>query len=137
MSINHTTQSGNLVRDAELKYLANNTAVCNFTIAVNERTKRGDEWIDEVNFFDVEVWGKPAEWAGELRKGEGVTVDGKLKQDKWEKDGVKQSRVKIKAFDVVPSKGRGDATSQERAERPTEYSQSAPAKQVPDEDIPF
>lgn len=129
-AINHTTQSGNLVRDAELKYLANNSAVCNFTIACNERIKRGEEWIDEVNFFDVEVFGKPAEWAGSLRKGEGVTVDGKLKQDRWEKGGVKHSRVKIKAFEVVPSKGRGDSTTQERPPAKREESQEV-------EEIPF
>ena len=51
------------------------------------------------HFFDCEYFTKkpPQHWlASQLRKGIGVVVYGSLKQERWEKDGQKQSRIKIK-----------------------------------------
>ena len=92
---------GNLVRDVELRYLPSGTAVGNFTLAVNERVKKGDEWTDEVSYFDIVAFGKTAEACAEfMGKGSSSLVFGRAKQERWEKDGKKYTRVKFIADNV-------------------------------------
>ena len=101
MDINHVIEIGNLTRDEEVNYTTGGMAVGKFSIAVNRRVKKGQEWTDEVNYFDVSLFGKQAESLKPyLIKGKKVAIDGYLKQDRWEKDGQKHSAVKIVANDI-------------------------------------
>ncbi len=101
MDINHVIEIGNLTRDEEVNYTPGGMAVGKFSIAVNRRVKKGQEWTDEVNYFDVSLFGKQAESLKPyLTKGKKVAIDGYLKQDRWEKDGQKHSAVKIVANDI-------------------------------------
>jgi single-strand DNA-binding protein len=96
MNVNSVVEIGNLTRDAELKYTAGGTAVCKFSIAVNYRKKKGDQWEDEANFFDVNIWGKQAEDLHKyLVKGKTVAVDGELRQERWQQEGQNRSKVYI------------------------------------------
>jgi single-strand DNA-binding protein len=56
-----------------------------------------DQSQKEVSFFDIEVWSKLADTCAEnLRKGRGVRVVGRLKQDRWsDAEGKSHSRIKI------------------------------------------
>ena len=82
-------------------YLQNGTCKANVTIAVNRNRKNGDEWIQETSYFDVTIWGKTAEnLKPYLTKGKQIAVEGYLKQDRWEKDGQKFSRINIVAENV-------------------------------------
>lgn len=65
--------TGNLGADPEVRDV-NGQRVCNFRVAV--RVGYGDRAVTV--WRDVSVWGKPAEWAGELRKGDRVTVMGEM-----------------------------------------------------------
>ena len=95
-SYNRVVIVGNLTRDVELRYTPSGTAVTDIALAVNDRIKKNDQWVDEVNFFDVTLWGRTAEVAGEyLSKGSSVLIEGKLKQDRWEQEGKTRSKVKI------------------------------------------
>ena len=99
--LNHVTLIGRLTRDAELKYTPGGLAISSFSIAVNRRRKNGDQWVDEVSYFDINLYGKPAESLKQyLTKGKQVAVDGELRQDRWEKDGQNHSRVYIAANNV-------------------------------------
>jgi single-strand DNA-binding protein len=51
--INTVVIAGNLVRDAELKYTNGGLAICEFSVAVNDQKKQGDQWVEEAYFFDV------------------------------------------------------------------------------------
>ena len=53
MDLNKVILCGRLTKDIEVKYLQNGTAVGNFSLAVNRRVKKNEQWIDEANFFDV------------------------------------------------------------------------------------
>ena len=65
-------------------------------LAVNDRVKRGDQWVDEATFVDITLWGRTAEIANEyLSKGSPVLIEGRLKLDRWEKDGQKHSKLKV------------------------------------------
>lgn len=89
---------GNLTRDIELRYTPSGTPVTDMGMAVNERRKQGEEWVDETTFVDVTLWGRTAEVAGEyLSKGSPVFIEGRLKLETWEKDGQKHYKMKVVA----------------------------------------
>lgn len=116
--INSVVLVGRITKDVgsderSFSYIGNGTAKAVVNIAVNRGVKKGDKWEDETSFFDVVIWGKTAEnLKPRLTKGTQITVSGCLKQDRWEKDGQKQSKVYINAELVeVPnvSKKEGEA----------------------------
>ncbi|WP_440557308.1 single-stranded DNA-binding protein [Treponema succinifaciens] len=110
--INSVVIVGRLTRDAELRYLNSGTAVASISIAVNRSKKDGDQWISEANFFDVSYFGKGAEGIKPyLTKGTQIAVQGSLRQDRWEKDGQKFSRVNILA-DSIELLGSRSSSSQ-------------------------
>ncbi|HBG60599.1 MAG: hypothetical protein A2Y03_00815 [Omnitrophica WOR_2 bacterium GWF2_38_59] len=101
MSLNSVNIMGNLTRDPEMKYTSSGRAVCNLSIANNRIFSKNGEKVTEVSFFDIEVWGVIAENCSKyLSKGSGIIVEGRLRQDRWEKDGKTQSRVRIAANNV-------------------------------------
>jgi single-strand DNA-binding protein len=112
MSLNSVNIMGNLTRDPEMKYTPSGKAVCSLSIANNRIYSKNNEKVTEVSYFDVEVWGVVAENCSKyLLKGQGIIVEGRLRQDRWEKDGKTQSRVRITANNVhfLPKKqGSGD-----------------------------
>jgi len=110
MSLNSVNMMGNLTRDPELKYTNSGKSVCNMSIAINRIYTKNGEKVTEVSYFDIEVWGVIAEnCAKYLTKGSGIIVEGRLKQDRWEKDGKMQSRVRIAANSVHFMPRRGDS----------------------------
>lgn len=114
MSLNSVNIMGNLTRDPEMKYTSSGRAVCNLSIANNRIFSKNGEKVSEVSYFDVEVWGVIAENCSKyLSKGSGIIVEGRLRQDRWEKDGKTQSRVRITANNVhfMPRK-RDEGASQ-------------------------
>ena len=99
--INSLTIVGRLTRDAELKYTNSGSAVTAMSIAVNRSRKDGDQWIEEANFFDISLWGKRGESLNQyLQKGTRIAVTGELRQERWEQDGQKRSRVVIHANNI-------------------------------------
>lgn len=118
-NMNHVDIVGNLTRDltaneADFGYIANGTARANISIAVNRSRKQGDEWVNDVNYFDVTIWGKTAEnLKPYLLKGQKVGISGYLKQDRWEKDGQKHSKVTIVAENVELLGGKSDGNKSE------------------------
>ena len=112
--LNHVVLIGRLTQDLgsderSFGYVGNGQARANVSIAVNRAKKNGNQWIDEVNFFNITIWGKTAEnLKPYLTKGKQICVEGHLKQDRWEKDGQKQSRITIVADNVQLLGGRGD-----------------------------
>lgn len=99
--INSVIIVGRLTRDVELKYMNNGNAVASMSIAVNRSKREGDQWVSEAHFFDVSYFGKGAEAVKPyLTKGKQIAVQGSLRQNRWEKDGQKQSRVVIVADSV-------------------------------------
>ncbi len=101
-NLNSVLVEGNLVRDPELSYTSKGTAVCKFSVACNRSYKQDDQPQKEVSYFDVSTWTRLAEVCGEyLKKGRGVRVVGRLKQDRWtDSDGKPHSRVSIVAEHV-------------------------------------
>src|ERR1700687_2279184 len=108
-SFNRVILIGNLTRDPELRYIPSGTAVTEIGLAVNDRHKgpNGD-WIEETTFVDVTLWARTAEVASEyLSKGSSVLIEGRLKLDTWEKDGKKNSKLRVIGEKMQMLGGRG------------------------------
>ena len=96
-SFNKVILVGNLTRDPELRYTSEGTPVGKMGVAVNHRyrSKQG-ETKEEVSFFNVTAFGKNAEIISKyLTKGEPILIDGRLNQNRYEKDGEKKSYVQV------------------------------------------
>jgi len=133
-NLNSIIIEGNLVRDPLLKTIPNGHQVCSFALASNRFYKQNDETEKEVSFFEVETWSRLAETCGQtLKKGRGVRVVGRLKQDRWEDaSGKTQSRLKIVAehveFKPVFKKneaGNADMLVAESADQPEDQAVEA------------
>ena len=92
--INVTTMVGNLTRDSELTYTSGGTALLKMSVAVNESVKKGNEWVEQASFFDLNLWGQRAEKLVQYtKKGQKICIDARAKQERWEQGGVKRSKV--------------------------------------------
>lgn len=138
-NVNVVAITGNLTRDVELRTIKSGTSIATLGVAVNAREKHGGEWEDYASFFDVTVWGKTAENCAEyLAKGRPVAITGRLRQERWEKDGNKRSKVVIVASSVqfLPSKDGGGGGSGSSGSYEEEDPDSPPPSSGED-DIPF
>ena len=101
-NLNSILIEGNMVRDPLLKTTPKGTVVCSFSIASNRFYRQNSNLEKEVGFFDVEAWGKLANSCANYgRKGRGVRVVGRLKQERWVgNDGKNHTRIAIVAEHV-------------------------------------
>ncbi|MDX1965139.1 MAG: single-stranded DNA-binding protein [Pirellulales bacterium] len=110
-SFNRVILLGNTTRDIEIRYLPSGMAVTDIGLAVNDRRKsQTGEWVEETTFVDITLWGRTAEIASEyLTKGSPVMIEGRLKLDTWEKDGKKNSKLKVigERMQLLGSRGQG------------------------------
>jgi len=133
VTFNRVILAGNLVRDPEIRYLPSGLSVTSFGIAVNSRYKQNNELKEDVSFFDIVVFGKLGENCAEyLSKGRPVLVEGRLRQRRWEAEGVKRSKIEVVADGVQFLGGhKGSAAESGSGGAPPQ------AAEGPDEDIPF
>jgi single-strand DNA-binding protein len=95
--MNRVFLMGNVTRDPELRYISNGSAVTEIGLAINDRRKSSTgEWVEETTFVDITLWGRTAEIAGEyVTKGAPLLIEGRLKLDMWEKEGKKNSKLRV------------------------------------------
>ena len=101
-NLNSILIEGNLVRDPLLRSTPKGTSVCTLSLASNRFYKQDTGFEKEISFFDVEIWARLAEFCYDKgRKGRGVRVVGRLKQDRWnDTEGKPHSKVFIVAEHV-------------------------------------
>lgn len=138
MDINVIVINGRLTKDAEKKAMANGTAIVSFSIASGYRKKSGDQWADETNYFECVILGKSAESVFPyLKKGRQVAIDGELRQNRWESNGQKMSKVVILAdtLQLLSEPRQQEAKPEVKQETPKT---NGPESFVDtEEDIPF
>ena len=79
VDVNHVVLVGRSGRDAEIRYFESGKVITTFSLAVNRPIKDG-----QTDWFDVEIWGKQAEIAGEyVKKGSLIGIEGKVRWDSW------------------------------------------------------
>lgn len=94
---NHVVLVGNLGRDPELRSLPSGKSVCSFTIATTRRYKdQNGQYVDNTDWHKIEAWGTLAETSSKyLTKGKSVLIEGEVRNNDYEKDGVKHYGYKI------------------------------------------
>ena len=129
---------GRLTRDAELTYTQSGFALTKIDIAVNRKRKQNDQWVEEASFFNVTLWGKRGEALSPyLIKGQQIAIDGQLKQDRWEQDGQKRSRVIIEASNLQLLGGKKESNQPPQSQRQSKPEESFVTGDNFEEDIPF
>lgn len=137
--LNNYSVIGRMTRDLDERafaYTSNGKARLNISIAVNDGY--GDNQY--TSYFDVVVWGKTAENIKPyLGKGKQICINGRLRQDRWESNGQKNSRVVIVAETVQLLGGHDNGAGSGRnnqytaPQRPQDYDNGGEFN----EDIPF
>jgi single-strand DNA-binding protein len=149
-SFNKIIIVGYLGRDPEIRYTADGTPVCSFTVATTERRKdKAGEMQDVTTWFRITTWRRQAETANQyLSKGKQVYIEGRLSQTEYQdRDGNTRTTLEVNATDLHFIGARVDeAGGSPREYQPQAASQSSPsprpaAPSVPDnisdDDIPF
>ena len=112
--INFIVLNGRMVKDCDLRYTQQGTAVANGSIAVTDGY--GDN--EKTYFFDIEAWKHTAEYiANYAKKGMPVTIAGKLTQQTWQaNDGTNRSKVVIRVSEaILPPKGASNGSNDNKA----------------------
>lgn len=149
MSFNKIILVGNLGRDPELRYTPQGVAVCDFSMATNERKRdKSGEYQDVPTWFRVTLWRNQAENAAKyLKKGSPVYIEGRLSLEEWtDRDGNTRQTLAVQASEMhFISGGRGGDPEDEAIDTPqfagpvsgSSSSSSAAAPAREDDDIPF
>lgn len=150
-SVNKVIVLGNVGRDPELRYTASGAAVCTLSVATtrNWKSKQTQERMEETEWHRVTFFDRLAEIVGEYcQKGKAIYVEGRLKTERYEKDGVVKFTTIIVAEQLQLLGGRDDGERQERPHRQERAPAPAPRSRAPapaskggfddmDDDIPF
>ena len=104
--INSVVVVGRTGQDPEMKYFESGKVKTTFSVAVNRWTKGGDV----TDWFNIELWDKQAEVAGEyVKKGRQVAIEGRLAVSQWkDKDGTNKERYFIRASNLRLLGGKND-----------------------------
>lgn len=128
--MNTITVAGTLGKDAEVKYLPNGDAICNFSVADSQGRDKPTIW------WNCGLYGKRAESLAQyLTKGQAVTVTGSVSEREWtSKDGEKRKSMDVRVNDVALQGGRRDAEPQQERQQPQK---PAPVDDLDSDDVPF
>lgn len=120
---------GNLGRDPEKRYTQDGRAVTRFSVAATTRRKdREGNWTDFTQWFNVTVFGRPAETLAErLAKGGRVYVEGRLESREYEREGGKGFAMDIIASEVIPL----DSRPRDGDTGPADFADDVPAADAP------
>lgn len=125
---NHAVAMGNLTQDANPHHTKPGRPVAKLRVAVNERTRKGDE---RTTFLSARAWDDLANTAAHLTKGAPVILAGRLVTESWTtRDGQPRSETKLEAHRI------------DRVATPPAKPQAAPPPTVedefpPEEALPF
>ena len=110
--MNVFTFTGHLGKDCVTSTTQSGTSVCEFSVAVS--SGYGDR--EKTTWVRCALFGKRAEGSlpQYLAKGQKVAVSGELTLDEWEKDGVKNSmlKVNVNSLDLIGQKSDGQHAAQ-------------------------
>lgn len=126
MSVNKVILVGNLGKDPELRYTAQQLPVASFSIATNERRKdQSGNWVNQTEWHNVVVFGKVAENCNQyLKKGRQVYLEGRIQTRKWQdKEGKDRYTTEIIATSVQFLGNKGDFGGEASSSNSEDYSQ--------------
>lgn len=142
--MNKAILMGRLTRDPEIRYSqgANQTAIANFSIAVDRRFKREGE--PNADFFSCTCFGKQAEFVERyLHKGTKIVLSGRIQNNNYtNKDGqmVYNVRIMVDEIEFAESKAASDGGNSGNAGQAPNFAANDGFMNIPDgidEKLPF
>src|SRR6476661_8359572 len=111
MTFQQVTIVGNVGRDAEMRYTPQGVAVCDFSVAVNKVTGKGESRKEKTTWFKVTVWRERAETASQyIKKGMKIMVIGEVDARAYtDKNGAAVASLDLTANDFKFLDSRGDS----------------------------
>lgn len=103
-SVNKVTLIGTVGRDPETRFSPGGSAVASFSMATNEsyNDKNTGQRVEQTEWHRIVAFGKLAEIMQQyVKKGSKLYVEGKLKTNEWEKDGIKRYSTDIVVNEMV------------------------------------
>lgn len=138
--INKVILIGNLGRDPETRTTQGGSTVAKLAVATAERVKKGDEWVEQVEWHRVVCFGRLAENVGRfLKKGRQVYVEGRIRTEKWkDQSGNDRYTTEVVANEIRFLGGGGQREAEPSRAAPADTtSASGGYTAAGDEDIPF
>lgn len=116
MSVNKVILVGNVGKDPEVRYLDNDVAVANFTIATTERgytSRNGNEVAEKTEWHNIVAWRGLATLAEKyIKKGMKLYIEGKIRTRSWEdQNGVRKYTSEIFADNIELPRREGDGAA--------------------------
>jgi single-strand DNA-binding protein len=109
--LNMVALVGRVSQDATLKKSEKGFSVASLCFVLNRIKKIDETWEERPHFFWLNLFGKRAEnLTPYLVKGQTVSIEGHLEQDRWESNGVQHSKMSL-VVDTVRLIGPGKKTS--------------------------
>ena len=141
MSLNKVLLIGNVGKDPEVRYVSDNLAVANFSMATTKKgykTNDGKEVPDKTEWHTIVCWRGLAKLAEQyIKKGTQVYVEGELQTRQWEKDGITRYTTEILANDIQLLGRKADNFTSDASSAVA----SAPNQPIPQDDengeLPF
>lgn len=154
ISLNRVELIGNLGQDPEMKTIPQGTSVCTLRVATSDNYKGQDgNWVENTDWHTVILWDRLAERAAKsLQKGSKVYIEGRLKHNKYEKDGVTRYFTEVRADNFISMAPRSESGDYSGGGSYNQPQAAAPAYQTPqntntyappaesaefDDDVPF
>jgi len=143
MSVNKVILVGNVGRDPEVRHLDKGVAVARFSLATTENyTSKTGEKVSNTEWHNVVAWRGLAEVAEKyVKKGSQLYIEGRLRTNMYEKDGVKHYTTEINADTMQllgKREGQTEMTGQPLVNAELPQSVNEPDFSQPEEDdLPF
>ena len=130
---------GNVGRDPELKMTPNGRPVCEFSVAVNRVSGRGDERQEQTDWYRVSCWSGLAERAQQLiQKGRLVYVEGRFQARTYtDREGKERFSLEISANDFQLLDSRRDREGGMGGGEPAAAPKTPDDKGFDPDEIPF
>lgn len=125
--------TGRLTKDPELKNTDTGIELCNFTVAVDRRTKKDAE--KQTDFFDCTAWRQSGVFVSKyFKKGDGINIEGRMESRKWvDTDGKNRINWGVTVDNIEFPRGRSNGSSAGRSDLPGDDFEEIPVT----EELPF
>jgi single-strand DNA-binding protein len=130
-AVNKVILVGNLGRDPELRKTPSGSAVANFSLATTEKfTDKQGQQQEQTEWHNIVAWNKSAETMAQyLKKGSSVYIEGKLKTQSWEDNGVKKYRTEILVHQFQFLDSKPQQQGQQQQQQNNGFGQQQPQQQ--------
>jgi single-strand DNA-binding protein len=142
MSVNKVILVGNVGRDPEIRHLDKGVAVARFSLATTENyTAKTGEKVSNTEWHNIVAWRGLAEVVEKyVKKGSQLYIEGRLRTNSYEKDGVKHYTTEINA-DTLHMLGKRESqvevTGQQLQTEPAQVVNEPDFSQPEEDDLPF